>query len=136
MLRSIASIILGYLLTSLFIAGIGNAVANLLGSGEGSVANPGTWFALDLVIRSLAAITGGYAAARIAGRKELAHALALGLVLTAINIGIIFALPTNHPLWFQIANVLIYLPATHIGGRLRLIKRRVDDATEPESTDI
>lgn len=136
MLRSIASIIFGYLLTSLFIASIGNAAANLLSPAQGSATNPDTWLILDLVIRIFAAITGGYAAARIAGRNEMAHALVLGLVLTVINVVIIFAMPTDHPVWFKVANALIYLPATYLGGRLRMIKRQVDDATEPESTDI
>lgn len=120
MLRSLASIVAGYLVTSLFIAAFSSVVNGLFHLQAGTP----TAATLDVIIRFLAAITGGYTAARIAVHKETIHALVLGGILTVI--AIIFP-PTGAPMIFQILNMLLFLPGTWIGGFLRQARHRSEE---------
>lgn len=129
MLRSVAAIIAGYLVTSLFIAAFSTVVQGLFHLQAGAP----TTVTLDLIIRFLAAITGGYTAARIAVRKEPAHALVLGGILTVI--AIIIPLP-GLPRALQIVNMVLFLPATWIGGYLRQARHRSEQESTTPGTSV
>jgi hypothetical protein len=62
---------------------------------------------------------GAYAAAAIARRAEIAHAIALGLLLTVLGGANLIMMWGREPLWFQFALVAFPLPATVLGGNLR-----------------
>lgn len=80
--------------------------------------DPTMAFAVATVYRSVAAIAGGYTAARLAPERPMLHAIILGglgavLALTGCimmwNLG-------NH--WYPIALVITALPCTWLGGKL------------------
>ena len=63
-------------------------------------------------------ILGGWAAARLAPRAPVAHAVALGLVGTALGAAGAVGMAELSPSWFLAAVILIALPSAWIGGRL------------------
>jgi hypothetical protein len=65
------------------------------------------------------AFTGGYVAARIAGRREIAHASAVACLLAVIATVSLIAQPGHSSLWSQIAALGFMTPAAILGGVLR-----------------
>lgn len=64
----------------------------------------------------LGSLAGGWVAARIAARETVRHALVLGVLLTLAGIANNLMIPP--PLWFWIAGLVLFLPATYAGARL------------------
>ena len=64
----------------------------------------------------LGSLAGGFAAAWIAKRSPVGHALALGGLLTLAGIASNLMMPP--PLWFWIAGLVVFLPAAYAGARL------------------
>ena len=65
------------------------------------------------------AFLGGYAAARVAGRKELWHASAVAGVLALLATISLIAQPTGSSIWSQIAALGFMVPAVILGGIAR-----------------
>lgn len=86
----------------------------------GSVSGPWTrGQSADLVLlacRLVQAVLGSYAAARLAPRMPMCHALALGLVGLALNLA--GAIAGLAPGWFAVALVVGALPCAWLGGSL------------------
>jgi len=76
--------------------------------------------ALALGYRCLFTVAGGYLTARLAPHARMAHAVALGLIGTAIGIaGVIATAGLNlGPRWYPIALAASGLPCTWLGGLL------------------
>jgi hypothetical protein len=64
----------------------------------------------------LGGIAGGWTTARLAPRFTLRHALVLGALLTLAGVANNLMLPP--PLWFWIASIVVFIPATHFGASL------------------
>jgi hypothetical protein len=64
----------------------------------------------------LGSLVGGFLAAWIGRNAPVAHALALGGLLTLAGIANNLMLPP--PGWFWITSLLVLLPAAHVGARL------------------
>ncbi len=64
----------------------------------------------------LGGIAGGWTAARLSGGASIGHGLALGVLLTLAGIANNLMLPP--PLWFWVASLPVFLPATYAGARL------------------
>jgi hypothetical protein len=64
----------------------------------------------------LGSIAGGFLAALISRKRPALHALVLGGLLTLAGIANNLMLPP--PIWFWIATIVIFLPATSLGARL------------------
>ena len=71
------------------------------------------------------AFTGGYVAARIAGRNELAHAGSVACMLAVIATVSLVAQPGHGSLWSQIAALGFMTPAAILGGVLRARQVRI-----------
>jgi pimeloyl-ACP methyl ester carboxylesterase len=65
---------------------------------------------------AIGGLAAGWVAARLAARAPLAHALAVGAVLTLAGIANNLMIPP--PLWFWIAGLVVFIPATWTGARL------------------
>jgi hypothetical protein len=65
------------------------------------------------------ASAGGYVAARIAGKREVAHASAVACILAFIATASLIAQPGHGSLWSQIAALGFMTPAAIFGGVLR-----------------
>ena len=67
-----------------------------------------------LLGHGLAAFAGGLVATFVSGRKTVQAALIVGGCLTVGGIMNLISIP-YHPLWFMIADTLIYIPAAWAG---------------------
>jgi hypothetical protein len=65
------------------------------------------------------AVAGGYVAARIAGKREVSHASAVGCILAFLATASLIAQPGHGSLWSQIAALRFMTPATILGGVIR-----------------
>jgi hypothetical protein len=71
------------------------------------------------------AFTGGYVAARIAGKKEITHASAVACILAFLATVSLIAQPGHGSLWSQIAALGFMTPAVIFGGVLRARQVRI-----------
>jgi peptidoglycan/LPS O-acetylase OafA/YrhL len=81
-------------------------------------------FVLAAAYRVVYAVAGGYVAARVAPRRPMAHALALGVVGLVVSAAGAAATwnegPAFGPRWYPLALVATALPCAWAGGRLHL----------------
>ncbi len=137
MLRSIASIVIGYAVLSIAIMAPSTMMEQMMSpSGNSGAAEIGTtnMMIFSIIINMLAGVVGGYATARIAGYKETEHALALAVVRILVGIIAMSARPNNVPIVLAIVNSVLLLPAAYFGGYLRKVRRVADEGTM--TTDI
>ena len=69
-------------------------------------------------------LAGGFFTAFLAGRREVQHALAGGLVQLALAAAVQTANWALLPLWYHAAFLLLLVPGTVAGGRLRVLQRQ------------
>jgi hypothetical protein len=113
-LRSIVAVLLGYALFAI------SAFALFRVTGHDPHAPASVAFMLVAVIEGVVfASAGGYVAAWIAGRRPLAHAVAMAVVL-AVGAAASLAATLGHgAVWTQVTALVFMAPAAVIGGRMR-----------------
>ncbi len=123
----IFAIIIGFLAGIIIISLIESFAANLFANTENYIA-PNENEDFDLAFKhlsipllifilfaySIGSFLGGFIASVIG--KGIKNALVTGLLLMAG--GIINLLIIQHPLWFVISGLIIYLPMAYVGGKL------------------
>lgn len=72
-------------------------------------------YLLDSVVLSVLA---GWVTGRVAGRRQLAHGLALGLAQLAIGIAVQASVWDDMPLWYHLAFLALLIPASVLGANL------------------
>jgi hypothetical protein len=77
---------------------------------------PPTAFLLVLLAHAGGTFVGAWVAAKIARRAPTVHGLIIGAFFLAGGIMNLFQI--DHPLWFAIADLILYLPAGWLGGKL------------------
>jgi len=81
-----------------------------------------TWMVVTATIyRSIFTVGGGYLTAALAPNRPMLYAVILGLFgIAAGTAGAIVMIPRNlGPTWYPIALVVLALPCTWLGGKLR-----------------
>jgi hypothetical protein len=68
-------------------------------------------------------VLAGYVAALVARRREVAHALALGVWLTLALVYPTIKFWDTTPAWYHVALFVLTLPACVAGGRWRLVRK-------------
>jgi hypothetical protein len=121
--RSVFSVILGYLVFAL------SAFAFFLISGQPPHQEAPTSVMLGSIAVGLSgAFAGGFLAAVLAGRRPLAHAVAVAMVMAA---GAIFSLISTlgrGAIWTQLSALGVMVPAAVMGGIVRARQRRGDES--------
>ena len=79
----------------------------------------------------LGSLTGGFVAAWIGRRSPIVHGLVLGGLLTLAGIANNLMLPP--PLWFWIATIVVFFPATYVGAQLAPRPAEAPVVAEPSS---
>lgn len=69
-----------------------------------------------LLAWGLGSLLGGAVAARMAPRRPLTHALAVGAIQMAGGAVTLYQIP--HPLWMTVVGLALFLPAAVLGARL------------------
>ena len=102
---------------------------------------PGTVLTLGFMLFSLAfgfmaATAGGYVAAAIARRKEMAHVAALASLATLLGVYIMIRLAAMAPLWYQVALIVSMIPAVLFGGFVKAGRRaKANKQVEADAAD-
>lgn len=116
MLRSVAAVLMGYLLFAL------SAAAFFAFSGHDPQASASVAFMTAGILYGLFfSILGGYVAAAVAGagKYEIEHAFAVATLIAAIGAAALIAESPTESRWTQLSLVLIIAPAAVLGGYLR-----------------
>jgi hypothetical protein len=78
---------------------------------------PQSAFIFLLLAHGIGALAGGFIASRMARVQKRGAAMFVGLILVLAGLLNLMAIP--HPLWFSIADVIIYTPMALLGDKLR-----------------
>ena len=85
-------------------------------------------FLLATVYRTIYGVLGSYVAARLAPNRPMAHALVLGAIGLAVSIlGVVVTWdkgPEFGPKWYPLALVVLCMPQSWLGGKLRELQLR------------
>ncbi|MCG8363178.1 MAG: hypothetical protein MJA27_07595 [Pseudanabaenales cyanobacterium] len=114
MLRSGVAVILGYAIMALGVIGL-----FAIWFQEPNTLPSRGFMLFSLVYGGIMAVMGGYVTAAIANQAELKHALALAAVVGIMALVSMAAAQGQEPLWHQLANLLIAIPAVILGGFLK-----------------
>ena len=85
-------------------------------------------FLLATVYRTIYGVLGSYVTARLAPNRPMAHALVLGAIGLAVSIlGVVVTWdqgPEFGPKWYPLALVVLCMPQSWLGGKLRELQLR------------
>jgi len=113
-IKSIVAVVVGYLVFAI------SALAFIKLSGQpphGEVPIP--FIVAITVFGIVAAMAGGYVAAWLAGRRPLAHALAVATIIALGATVSLIATLGKGAIWSQVAALVLIVPSTILGGWLR-----------------
>jgi hypothetical protein len=119
-MKSVLAVLVGYLVFGI------SAVFLFQVAGVDPRQEPGLGFRIWSTLYGVFfAMSGGYVAARIAGKKEITHASAVACILAVLATVSLIAQPGHGSLWSQIAALGFMTPAAVLGGfvRARQVKR-------------
>ncbi len=119
MVRSGVAVILGY---AIMVAGVVGLFAIAHPESDGLPSREFMLFSLGY--GGCLAVIGGYVTAAIAPQSEFKHALALAAFVGVMSLVSMAAAQGQEPLWYQLANLFIAVPAVVLGGYLRGWQRR------------
>ena len=134
MLRSITAVVIGFLVTFILVMSTDAALRLLLPwayAPDGSVTSVPVLVGILLYV-AVFAILGTYLTARLAPRRPMGHALALGVIALLGSIPATIAYWSTAPVWYHVAGLVLVMPLAWVGGRLRerQLERRVAPAHE------
>jgi hypothetical protein len=113
-LRSIGAVVLGYLLFAL------PAFLFFRLSGQAAhAAAPPSIMAASILVGVLSAFAGGFLAAQLAGRRPLAHGVAVAIVLAAGATVSLAGTLGHGAIWSQVAALALMAPSAAFGGWAR-----------------
>ena len=112
--RSIGSLFVGYLIFAL------SAIAAFQISGQVPHAEvtPGV-MATTILVGGIAAFCGGYVTAQLAGRKRLAHGIALAVLIALGAASSLWHTLGHGQIWSQLAALVVMAPSAALGGLAR-----------------
>lgn len=121
MARSIVAVVLAYLLLTVLVGTLDFALVMLFPESFPTMETiPGPpWLVLELLLGLAFTVLAGFVAGAIAGRAEVKHAMALGIAGLVLSLGSMIYYFGRQPLWFQLAGLILVLPASVLGGYLR-----------------
>ena len=134
MLRSIASIVIGFIVIAALSFGADAALKLAMPSAfspSGRVDSVPVLLLIQAYV-IVFAVFGCYLTARLAPNRPLRHALILGLLGLAFNVVGTIALWSTAPAWYHVMALLLVMPAAWLGGRLRELQIE-REATAPRA---
>jgi hypothetical protein len=76
---------------------------------------------LTLGANALCGVLGGYVAARIATRRHVLHATALGVLMLVVSIAATAFFWDRAPVWFHLTTLALTVPVAMLGGKIRTL---------------
>src|SRR5690242_11818415 len=114
MLRSVVAVVIGYLV--FFASTV--LLFQLTGRDPHAPASTG-FMLLSILYGVVFAGFSGYAAARVAGRYEFEHSLAVASVIAAVGAASLLTRPGGSVIWTELAALLCMAPSAMAGGWFR-----------------
>jgi hypothetical protein len=138
MIRSILSVLAGIAVIVVTSFGIEAAVTPLLMRlfpealpNEAAMSHNVPAWLFTFAYSFVCVVAGGYVTARLASRFPVRHAVALGLLQSALTIPAMMAFPDKAPLWGWIASMVMVIPAAWLGGLISLKPNRPRPSIAP-----
>lgn len=119
--RSVAAVVIGFVVIGVLSFGASAAMRAAMpgGFGPGGSTSEPAILLVTLAYVTLFAAGGCYLAARLAPRRPMAHALALGVLGLLFNVAGTVATWSAYPAWYHVAALLLVMPSAWLGGWLR-----------------
>jgi hypothetical protein len=122
--RSIVSVLGGFV--AVFVLSVGTDIAMQAAGIFPSFSEPNKFttplLLLATLYRSAYTVVGGYVTASLAPDRPVGHAVALGVLGLAMSIFGAVTMWNVGPHWYPLALVVLSLPCTWVGGRLRAMR--------------
>ena len=128
MLRSVLSIVAGYLVLAVLVM-LATFASAKLHQAEGAEnpfnAKPGTGFIVaNLIYSGVFAVVGGFLTATIARRAPLLHAVILAVILALLGVASLsMAAGTNEPRWYGLTLIVLGPGCATLGGYLQSLRQ-------------
>ncbi|MGD1070413.1 MAG: hypothetical protein ABSB15_09755 [Bryobacteraceae bacterium] len=117
-LRTIASVILGYVAIGVLVFGTDQIFAAVVPGFKSLAILPLYYYAISLITDSVYSLFGGWLCARLAPARPMLHAITLIVCGEVIGIGTQVMLWNTVPHWFGLSLVVLFAPAVWIGAKL------------------
>lgn len=126
MLRSIVAVVCGFVV--MIVLGLGTDFLMMSIAPGAYTGNSGTQATLPLLLALTYSIVfliaAGFVTSYIAGKAEILHSLALGVLMLAMTTLATVQMYDTAPLWWHLTMLIITLPAIIFGGYLRATRKR------------
>jgi hypothetical protein len=121
--RSLFAVAAGFAGTNIISLLADNACAALVPQAFDAQGRPLDTHGLLLLLAGtlLAGVGGGYLTARMAGRRHVTHAAALGAVQLVFAVVASILTWKGAPVWFHLATLVLIVPAAVLGGKIRTV---------------
>ncbi len=125
MVRSIASVLVGYVVMStLSVLRLGIINQNFPRVFPEADSFPSTgWVVLFLFSDFVFAVIGGFTTATIAIEEKEKHVIALAIMVLVMGVASVATMPDTQPAWYKIVLILLGLAGVRIGGNLAIRRR-------------
>jgi hypothetical protein len=122
--RSIAAVVVGYLVMAVLIAGTTLLHLKLLGIGLAELQAPhpnlpDSFAVVNIIYSTFFAAVGGWICAAIAKRARLKHGVILAVLVFVLSLISVYIDRGKQPVWYQACLVLFGAPATAAGAWVR-----------------
>lgn len=126
MMRSILAVIAGSAAWMLTALGTDTVLRNFAPAwfGENGKVESVPVLLLMMFYSLFFSVLGGYITALIAGRKEIKHALILGVLQFVMGFMATVQFYETAPLWYHVLFLTLLIPANLLGGQLRVAQKR------------
>lgn len=119
LLRGILAVVGGIAVFTLALLALNSAGSAIVGSETEWINQDTTTRVVWLLGNVVCMVAGGYAAAWIAPRARVAHAVIVGTIQTGFTLAAFLTLRGDTPTWLWVAGMVLTVPAAWTGGRLR-----------------
>jgi len=120
LLRGLLAVIAGLGVFTLTLLALDRAGSAIVGSNPEWINRDTTTQIVWLLGNVVCMVAGGYAAAWIAPRVRVAHAVIVGTIQTGLTLAAFLTLRDNvTPTWLWVSGMVLAVPAAWLGGRAR-----------------
>jgi len=120
--RSLFAVAAGFAATNILSLLADNAFRALVPESFSEQGHDVRGLLLTLAANAVCGIAGGYVTARIASRRHLLHATALGIMMLVFSIAATVFFWDRAPVWFHLTTLALTVPAAMLGGKIRILQ--------------
>lgn len=119
MLRTIAGVIVGYLVTGMLIFGTDRVAGAMFGKDQNGM-GPHWYLGVSILTGAIYALLGGFVCTMIARERPRSALIGLVVVGELVGLASTAAYWGKVPLWYSLGLLIVYPPSTWFGGRSKI----------------